>query len=110
VAKLDKISAPFTLEQVESLNKFQYNRRYHPFTCGNDRSDKAHKGYATAHDFPDNGLLVATQEGWVCPVCRYTQSWAWEFMTDGTHEEGDAGYNLLIFSGMKIPDLEETNE
>jgi hypothetical protein len=31
-------------------------------------------------------------------------------MTDGTHEEGDAGYNLLIFSGMKIPDLEETNE
>lgn len=61
--------APFTPEQVESLNGFQKCGCVHPFTCGGDkcRSD-----------------LVATEEGWVCPNCDYTQNWAHEFMADGS--------------------------
>ena len=26
--------------------------------------------------------LVAKEEGWVCPVCTYTQKWAHDFMAD----------------------------
>jgi hypothetical protein len=61
----NKISAPFTADQVEALNRWQ-NGPVHPFTCGND-----HEG---------NRDLVATETGWICPNCNYTQKWAHEFM------------------------------
>lgn len=60
------IEAPFTDEQVENLNAFQKSNRYHPFTCGGQCSDS---------------VLVATNAGWICPRCDYTQCWAHEFMT-----------------------------
>jgi len=61
------IYAPFTTEQVKSLNDFQQSGYFHPFTCGNEncRAD-----------------LIATEFGWVCPACEYTQKWAHEFMTN----------------------------
>ncbi len=71
------IQVPFSTQQVEDLNTFQKNGRFHPFTCcsaypaedGCERS--AHTG---------EGLLVATEGGWVCPCGKYTQNWAHEFM------------------------------
>jgi hypothetical protein len=64
---LDKITAPFTAEQVEVLNLHQKCGFFHPFTCGKD----------------SNHLdLVATKAGWVCPGCAYTQTWAWESMAN----------------------------
>jgi hypothetical protein len=59
------IMKPFTPDQVEWLNRFQNDGRFHPFTCGCDGC---------------RSVLVATEEGWVCPDCDYTQDWAHGFM------------------------------
>ena len=56
-----KIIKVFTKEEVENLNSYQESGIFHQFTCGNN------------HDGERN--LVATQEGWICPSCDYTQDW-----------------------------------
>ncbi len=78
----NKIEAPFTPEQVTALNAWQNNGAVHPFTCGGNRGDYAHKKYQFEHPDQDFGQLVATSEGWICPVpgCGYKQSWAHNFM------------------------------
>lgn len=62
---MEQIEKPFTEEQVKALNTYQASGRFHEFTCGNDSRHRA---------------LVATADGWVCPDCDYTQSWAHGFM------------------------------
>ena len=66
---LDRIDAPWTMAQVVSLNRFQHFGYMHPFTCGQEEC---------------RALLVATTEGWLCPViaCGYKQNWAWAFMAE----------------------------
>lgn len=71
--------SPWTAEQVEALNYYQADRRFHAFTCGGSRGDEAHQRYALEHG-EDMGQLIATQDGWVCPVCDYTQDWVHDFM------------------------------
>lgn len=72
--ELEKVNAPWTFEQVAKLNEaqFEYAHRIHPFTCG-----KHH--YLESHP-----VLVATRDGWVCPIetCLYTQNWAWSFQLE----------------------------
>jgi len=65
----DPVVAPFTEAQVAALNRWQTDRRAHPFTCGNE-------------DHEAHVRLIATTEGWVCGVqtCGYTQDWAHDFM------------------------------
>jgi hypothetical protein len=63
-----KIEAPFTAEQVETMNAFQSLDTVHPFTCAND-----HAG---------DDVLVAHEDGWRCPSCEYRQHWAHGFMAD----------------------------
>lgn len=63
----DTVEAPFTEDQVDSLNGFQVAGLFHPFTCG---------GASCRDD------LVATVDGWVCPSCGNTQKWANRFMAD----------------------------
>jgi hypothetical protein len=75
------VYAPFTPEQIESLNGYQPSGVFHPFTCGND----ACKG-SWQVDF-DSRLLVVTTEGWKCPSCDYTQDWAWRWMADNSWRE-----------------------
>lgn len=58
------------------MNEFQRVGRFHPFTCAN-RSDGGHN-----RDLGDLGTLVATEDGWICPSCDYTQDWAHPFMAD----------------------------
>jgi hypothetical protein len=82
----DFIHAPFTEEQVASLNGYQSCGVMHPFTCGGTRGDKAHRAYAKRHG-GDEGQLVATKDGWKCPVCDYCQDWAHAFMGDGSWEK-----------------------
>jgi len=56
--KREKITAPWTEEQVEALKKHQANLQIHPYTC-------------------DCGeILVPTTEGWACGKCPYRQNWA----------------------------------
>ena len=65
------IEAPWTAEQVETLNRLQRGELYgHPYTC-------PHRGEVPHHDNGhDHGCLVATKDGWWCPDCGYTQIWA----------------------------------
>lgn len=73
--KEGQIEAPFTKEQVEALNNYQNHGMFHPFTCcsheGCERSKRE-----------DQGLLIATEEGWVCPCGKWKQNWAHEFMAE----------------------------
>lgn len=69
----DIVFAPWTVEQVKSLNGFQKSGVWHEFTCGNN------------HAMDDT--LVATEAGWVCPNCDYTQDWAHDFMANRAWEE-----------------------
>jgi hypothetical protein len=57
------IYAPWTDDEVESLNQYQRSGVMHPFTCGRSHSS-----------------LIATNDGWICPNCEYTQDWCHEFM------------------------------
>lgn len=79
---MSRIKAPFTPEQVEALNRYQADTRYHAFTCGRNRTDDAHRKYAAEHKQSDYGILVAAREGWICPVCGYRQEWAHGFMAE----------------------------
>jgi len=75
--------APWTDEQVEALNQFQASRRMHPFTCGSgNRTDAAQVEAVAQHGMNDAVLLVATNDGWVCQACDYTQTWAHGFMVE----------------------------
>lgn len=65
----------FTPEQVASLNEYQKSGTFHPFTCGGNRTDE--------HHLDGEGILVATEDGWICPYCDYKQDWAHEWMKDG---------------------------
>lgn len=58
-----------------ALNRYHLLGQGHPFTCANRDGHVAIGGI-------DAGLLVATNEGWVCPCCEYRQDWAWAFMAE----------------------------
>lgn len=78
--------------QCDRLNDYQRNGHFHPFTCGGERGDEAHRAYAEAHDDRDYGLLTATRFGWRCPVCSYTQTWAHSFMFESPPADGPKGH------------------
>lgn len=61
-----KVQAPWSSEVVDALNEWQCDQRVHPYTCAH-RGDGRHR---------DEGKLIATPDGWVCPSCTYTQGWA----------------------------------
>jgi hypothetical protein len=65
----DKITAPWTPDQVDRLNRFQRLGHVHEFTC------------PYAHDGADR-TLVATKAGWICPHCDYRQDWAHAMMLE----------------------------
>lgn len=66
---LGRIEAPWTPTQVAALDAFQHRGDVHPFTCGREEC---------------RSTLVATTEGWICPIiaCGYKQNWAWAFMAE----------------------------
>ena len=76
-----RITAPFTVEQVYYLNKYQSLDSVHPFTCIRQVNYEVN---AKDHDLDLGGRskLVATVNGWICPYCDYTQNWAHEFMAN----------------------------
>ena len=69
---MNQINAPWTPDQVASLNGYQNCGYCHPFT-------------GTRKPNGDETILLATPEGWVehegGPV---TQTWAYPFMADWT--------------------------
>lgn len=68
--------APWTDEQVRSLNDFQRSGVMHPFTGRNDLLP-----------FGKDDVLEATMDGWVSKVDpEYRQTWAHAFMADRSWE------------------------
>ncbi len=65
------VKVPWTSEQVTALNLYQKSGLMHPYTCDGNRKDKKH--------LDGEGVLAATESGWICPYCSYTQDWASEF-------------------------------
>ena len=70
---LDKVTrAPFTPEQVESLNDYQESGVFHPYTHLRD-------------DGGNEEVLIAAGDGWHCPEhSSYVQDWAWSWSVDGS--------------------------
>ena len=60
----------------------------HPYTC----CSKTSAGEICKRSEHDDGVLIATENGWICPCGKYTQNWAhgvpkikkekkWKFMS-----------------------------
>lgn len=82
----ETVTAPWTPEQVESLNGYQRSGVMHEFTCG-----------VGGHS---HGALRATPDGWVCDFerCDYRQDWAHPFMADGGWREMQAHLKEMGFN------------
>ena len=73
-----KILAPFTDDQVASLNAYQESEYVHPYTCG---ADFCHDRDVIGEDFP----LAADRAGLHCiggSGCDYRQEWAHAWTAD----------------------------
>lgn len=81
-----KITAPFTDEQVDALHEWQAGmvkidlpdggmiiQPIHPFTCCSHNDCKR-------LEQPNEGALIPTNDGWVCPCGKYKQDWCHDFM------------------------------
>ena len=86
----------FTHDEVKSLNEYQHAGVMHPFTCGGDRTDEKH--------LDGEGLLVATEDGWICLYCDYKQKWAYEWMKDYSWKTTAEA----LFGGIWNSDLENS--
>ncbi len=81
------IPPPWTAEEVDNLNDFQWAGHMHPFTCP-DRGDGKHRTHDEQGErYPDRGMLVATPNGRICRDCDYTQTWAHPAMVRGHWRE-----------------------
>lgn len=78
----EKIFAPFTPEQVEALKLWQSSGSFHPFTCCSYDGCKRMKQ-------PNEGELIPTEEGWVCPCGKWKQEWCHTFMIDPIKRDVD---------------------
>jgi hypothetical protein len=76
------IEAPFTKEQVDKLNRYQNQNGIHPFTCmsPNDIPECLRKKRDADGRKVSDGVLTATEEGWICPCGKYTQDDAFLYM------------------------------
>lgn len=63
----------FTKEIVEQLNKRQQEGKYHPYTC--DRSFSECEVVLGNYNHSKDGVLIATENGWICPCGKYKQNW-----------------------------------
>ncbi len=89
---MPKVYAPFTDEQVELLKAWQegrvtmraevgtetviaFNVTPHPFTCCSYEGCKR-------REKPNEGALMPSTDGWICPCGKYTQDWAHDFMVE----------------------------
>lgn len=88
----EQVVAPWSRNQVASLNAYQAMGRMHPFTCAR-RGNGAHR-----HLWGDVGTLIADSDGWLCLDCDYIQDWAHAFMADWSWNRPDGSMMHAIFS------------
>lgn len=88
----ETVHAPFSADQVDSLNLYQQEGYFHPFTCGSCRDQM---GTRDPDGSFNDRVLIATPTGWVCPVCGYTQPWAWGWMADWRWKDLQAAFEAM---------------
>jgi hypothetical protein len=64
---MSELSKDFSKSNVEKLNEYQNNKSVHPFTCNGKNCKKT-----IENNF---GILIATEEGWICQCSDYKQHW-----------------------------------
>lgn len=75
----------FSQENIDKLNENQKSGMFHPYTCGGGGRipeckrqlayDKRFKGEQVDFTDENEGVLIATEKGWICPCGKYTQDW-----------------------------------
>jgi hypothetical protein len=60
-------------EEVDRLNQSQKSRLVHPYTC--DRGHPDCEVNQRPRDYSKDGILIATEQGWICPCGNYKQNW-----------------------------------
>lgn len=58
-------------ETIDELNKIQISGKVHPYTC--DRRAKECEVNIEPRDYCKDGVLIATENGWICPCGKYKQ-------------------------------------
>lgn len=88
---MNRIKAPFTEEQVKKFNDAQENGSFHGYTCMSpenliDHCQRIKRTMDIINDSDviggNDGTLVATKDGLVCPCGKYKQNWFFEFTID----------------------------
>ncbi len=61
-----------TEEQIDKLNEQQHSGKFHPYTC--DRKAEECEVRVIPRNYSKDGILIATEEGWICPCGKYKQN------------------------------------
>ncbi len=61
---------------VEQLNKQQNSGLVHPYTC--NRLPSECEIHIIPRDYSKDGVLIATEDGWICPCGKYRQEFRGE--------------------------------
>jgi len=97
----DRHPAPWSPDEVASLNGYQASGAGHPFTCG---VDTCLYGGPPTPGRPDGRygrtVLQAGIDGWQCPACGWTQDWAFAFMADGSWRQ-PGPWPLIVMTGCR---------
>jgi hypothetical protein len=72
--------APWTPEEVASLNGYQASGAGPRFTCGDNSCREPDR-------LAGRTVLRAAEDGWRCDSCGYTQDWALTLMTDWSWQQ-----------------------
>jgi hypothetical protein len=80
---MEKAHAPFTEDEIKIINDSQDHGMVHPYTCCSP--DKLAADCMRRNDsgstFKENqGILIATKDGMICPCGKYKQDWVYAGM------------------------------
>lgn len=59
------------MKNIEELNEQQKSGLVHPYTC--DRKHKDCETKILPRDYSKDGILIATEDGWICPCGKYKE-------------------------------------
>jgi len=74
----------FSEENIKKLNEQQTSGKFHPYTCcgenvpeckRNQSYEARRKGETIPYTAENEGVLIATKDGWICPCGKYKQDW-----------------------------------
>lgn len=80
---MNRYEAPWTQDEVHSIDEYQQDEDLHPLTCP---------------DCAGNQALSAYLDGLKCKSCNYTQNWVYPWMADYNWHHLYHGYGAHMLS------------